>query len=47
MDMNENAQQELLPEYLTTSGIDLWEPDVLYAEWLGFLDGIWKRVDYL
>ena len=47
MDTNENAEQELLPEYLKTSGIDLWEPDELYAEWLGFLQGIWKRVDYL
>jgi len=43
----ELKQDEVFPEWMSTSGIDFWEPDKLYIEWLIFLYGIWESVDYL
>ncbi|MFW9963415.1 MAG: hypothetical protein ACFFCX_07620 [Candidatus Sifarchaeia archaeon] len=43
----ELKQDEVFPDWMSTSGIDFWEPDTLYIEWLMFLYGIWDSVDYL
>ena len=45
--MNQVNEQDLYPEWTSTSGLDIWEPDTLYIEWLTFLYSIWQKVDYL
>ena len=39
--------EKTVPEWTSTSGIDLWEPDSLYIQWLTFLFSIWNGVEYL
>ncbi|MFW9770331.1 MAG: hypothetical protein ACFFEM_16050 [Candidatus Thorarchaeota archaeon] len=45
--MDISQQDQIFPDWTTSSGIDFWEPDELYMEWLRFLDGMWERVEYL
>ncbi len=35
------------PEWADTSGLELWEPDRLYAEWMTLLYSLWHRIDYV
>jgi hypothetical protein len=46
MEINQQTQ-EVFPDWTSTSGIEFWQPDVLYIEWLVFLYGIWEKVEYL
>ena len=43
----QSNEQGLYPEWTSTTGLELWEPDSLYIEWLTFLYLLWERVDYL
>ncbi|MFW9962911.1 MAG: hypothetical protein ACFFCX_05080 [Candidatus Sifarchaeia archaeon] len=45
--MELKQDEEVFPDWISTSGIDFWEPDKLYVEWLMFLYGIWESVNYL
>jgi hypothetical protein len=45
--MDINQEDQIVPEWTTDSGIDFWEPEELYMEWLGFLYRIWQSVEYL
>ncbi|MHA1928675.1 MAG: hypothetical protein ACTSV2_08885 [Candidatus Thorarchaeota archaeon] len=45
--MIQNDRQDIYPEWTSTSGIEFWEPDRLYIEWLTFLYTIWQKVEYL
>jgi len=38
---------QTFPDWTSDTQIDFWEPDELYVEWLIFLDGIWRKVEYL
>ncbi|MBN2231015.1 MAG: hypothetical protein JW779_15625 [Candidatus Thorarchaeota archaeon] len=38
---------ETFPPYVSNAGLDFWEPDQLYIEWIAFLYAIWEKVDYL
>ncbi|TFG04433.1 hypothetical protein EU538_12320 [Candidatus Thorarchaeota archaeon] len=40
-------ETSIWPEWVSTSGVDLWQPDVLYMEWLVFLFKLWDNVEYL
>ena len=42
-----SQNQEIFPEWASTSGIDFWQPDELFIEWITFLYGIWETVEYL
>ena len=42
-----DSGERTLPEWTSNSMLDIWEPDKLYIEWLTFLYGIWKSVEYL
>jgi len=39
--------QKVLPEWTANSGLEIWQPDNLYIEWLTFLYTIWQKVEYL
>ncbi len=43
----QSNDQGLYPDWTSTSGVALWEPDPLYIEWLTFLYLLWEKVDYL
>ncbi|MGY5864464.1 MAG: hypothetical protein RTV41_07650 [Candidatus Thorarchaeota archaeon] len=45
--MQVNQQEQIFPDWSSNSGIEFWEPDDLYMEWLVFLYGIWEKVEYL
>jgi hypothetical protein len=45
--MEANQQDQIFPDWSSNSGIEFWEPDDLYMEWLIFLYGIWDKVEYL
>ena len=34
-------------QIMDENGLGLLQEDTLYVEWLQFLYGIWKRIDYL
>jgi hypothetical protein len=46
MQLNQQ-NQEVFPEWASTSGIEFWQPDELFIEWITFLYGIWETVEYL
>lgn len=45
--MQLNQEQDVFPDWMSTSGISFWQPDQLYIEWITFLYGIWESVEYL
>ncbi|MHA1943723.1 MAG: hypothetical protein ACW96M_04940 [Candidatus Thorarchaeota archaeon] len=45
--MESNQQEQVFPDWMSNTGIDFWQPDELYMEWLIFLFGIWEKVEYL
>jgi hypothetical protein len=46
MELNEQ-NQVVIPDWASTSGIEFWQPDELFIEWITFLYGIWETVEYL
>jgi len=42
-----SQSQDPFPEWTSTSGIEFWEPDQLFIEWITFLYGIWETIEYL
>jgi hypothetical protein len=43
----ETNEPNPLPEWMSSSGLGFWEPDLLYVEWMTFLYTIWDKVEYL
>lgn len=39
--------QDVFPDWSSSSEISFWQPDELYIEWITFLYSIWEKVDYL
>ena len=45
--METNREAQTYPDWTSNAEIDFWEPDDLYMEWQVFLQGIWRRIEYL